>query len=128
MFSYCYFIIIRYVLYQYALGQNVSEPWFTQIAARKKIVEGRLYKPDFVNLKPGDTVTWVNEDFGFKRSIKTQVMEITDMTFRRYLIAEKLPNATESRSDDRGQGSQDLQVSLTRRQKRKWCSSDQDQK
>jgi ASC-1-like (ASCH) protein len=79
------------------LVKNVSEPWFTQIAARKKIVEGRLYKSDFVNLKPGDTVTWVNEDFGFKRSIKTQVMRTTRYdTFRRYLIAEKLANTLPS--------------------------------
>jgi ASC-1-like (ASCH) protein len=73
------------------LTKHVSEPWFTQIAARKKVIEGRLYKSDFKKLKPGDTVTWVNEELGFKRSVKTEVVRATKYaTFRKYLVAEKL--------------------------------------
>lgn len=79
------------------ITKNVGEPWFTQIASKKKTIEGRLSKGDFAELARGDQVTWTNNDMGFKRSVKTEVVRVTEYpTFRKYLMAEKLANTLPS--------------------------------
>lgn len=79
------------------ITKNVGEPWFTQIASKKKTIEGRLSKGDFAELTKGDHVTWTNADMGFQRSVKTEVVRVTRYTtFKKYLMAEKLANALPS--------------------------------
>lgn len=71
--------------------KHVSEPWFSQIAGSVKSVEGRLCKGDFAHLSEGDTIVWVNEDFGFKRTVRTTVKYVrTYPNFRKYLQTEGL--------------------------------------
>ena len=41
---------------------NVSEPWFTYIKKNKKVIEGRLNKGTFSNLKKNDIVKFKNND------------------------------------------------------------------
>lgn len=73
------------------MRKNVSEPWFSLIALGLKKVEGRLDKGDFADAKAGDTVTWVNSDLGFERSVKTKITAIVKYpTFQKYLKAEGL--------------------------------------
>jgi ASC-1-like (ASCH) protein len=71
--------------------KHVSEPWFSQIAASVKRVEGRLCKGEFASLSKNDTIVWVNEDFGFKRTVRTKVTFVKKYTtFRKYLQTEGL--------------------------------------
>lgn len=71
--------------------KHLSEPWFTLIQLKKKTVEGRLCKDDFAAMKPGDFITFTNNDFGFERKIKVKVTRTTIYnTFRDYLEAENI--------------------------------------
>ena len=74
-----------------ALTKNVSEPWFSLIALRKKTVEGRLRKGDFADVAPGQRFVWTNDELGFERSFKTTVKSVKEYaTFRAYLSGEGL--------------------------------------
>ena len=54
-------------------------------------------KGDFASLQAGDVVTWTNEELGFRRSVKTKVVRVTQYkTFKQYLMAEKLANTLPS--------------------------------
>lgn len=73
------------------ITKNVSEPWFSLIAAGKKSVEGRLNKGDFAELKKDDVITWTNDQLGFIRKVKTVVVKVNKYTsFYEYLTKEKL--------------------------------------
>lgn len=82
--------------------EHLSEPWFTLITLGLKTYEGRLYKNRFQNYKVGDIVIWHNEDFGKKRTVKTEIVDIKlHRTFReciKYCTLEKIlpgmPNMT----------------------------------
>ena len=70
--------------------KTVQEPWFTLIKLGLKTVEGRLNKGSFSNMKKGDTIIFVNNDFGI-RKIKIRIKEIIYYnTFKEYLLMEKL--------------------------------------
>lgn len=72
--------------------QHLSEPWFTLISLRLKTVEGRLNKKKFKEMKVGDTIEWVNDDF-MPRSVITQVVgKNVYPTFQEYLESEGLEN------------------------------------
>jgi hypothetical protein len=95
------------------LVKNVSEPWFTQIAARKKIVEGRLYKPDsWIWSRVTQWRQWMRTLASNDRSRPKWWEPVADIPS--ILDRKNCQYATESRSDDRGQGSQDLQTFLWR--------------
>lgn len=69
---------------------NVSDPWFTLISLGLKTVEGRKNKGIFKDLKQGDIIEWINNDFG-SRSIKTRIIRKTEYkTFEEYLLTEGL--------------------------------------
>lgn len=69
--------------------RTVSEPWFSFIKMGTKKVEGRLNKGVFGDMKKGDTLEFVNYDFGFPRKITTKITSTkTYPTFRDYLTGE----------------------------------------
>lgn len=69
--------------------RTVSEPWFSFIKMGTKKVEGRLNKGVFADMKKGDTLEFVNYDFGFPRKISTKITSTkTYPTFRDYLTGE----------------------------------------
>ncbi len=71
--------------------RTVSEPWFSFIKMGTKKVEGRLNKGVFGDMKKGDTLEFVNYDFGFPRKITTKITSTkTYPTFRDYLTGEGL--------------------------------------
>lgn len=72
--------------------QHLSEPWFTLISLGLKNIEGRLNKKKFKEMKVGDTIEWVNDDF-MPRSVITQVVgKNVYPTFQEYLESEGLEN------------------------------------
>jgi ASC-1-like (ASCH) protein len=65
---------------------NVQEPYFSFIKSGQKIVEGRLAKEKFTNLKTGDFLLINNE-------IKKEIVEITlYKTFTDMLVMEGVKN------------------------------------
>ena len=74
-----------------ACEKNISEPWFSLIKLKIKIVEGRLNKDYFTTLQKGDIITFVNYEFGFKRKLNVKVVDISHYnTFRSYLQTQGL--------------------------------------
>jgi membrane-associated protease RseP (regulator of RpoE activity) len=63
--------------------KHVSEPWFSQIAASVKRWREAV-AGEFASLSKNDTIVWVNEDFGFKRTVRTKVTFVKSTTFRKY--------------------------------------------
>jgi len=43
---------------------------------RSKNIEGRLNQDDWAEMREGDRIDWVNEDFGFKREFSLSVTDI----------------------------------------------------
>ena len=73
-------------------NEHLSEPWFTLISMGLKTVEGRRNKGKYKDMKFGDVIEWVNEDFN-KRSVMTRVTEKNSYpTFKEYLETEGLEN------------------------------------
>ena len=54
-------------------NKNLSEPWFSLIKLGIKKCEGRLNKGDFNQMKKGDCIKFVNNDFGFLRSFYVKI-------------------------------------------------------
>jgi ASC-1-like (ASCH) protein len=72
--------------------ENVSEPWYTLISLGLKTVEGRKNKGRFKEMKVGDIVKWINNDF-MPRSVLTRITDKVEYsTFREYLETEGLDN------------------------------------
>lgn len=70
--------------------ENLSEPWFTLISLGLKTVEGRKNKGRFREMKQGDIIQWVNQDFA-PRSVLTEVTGKAEYsTFEEYLETEGL--------------------------------------
>lgn len=70
--------------------ENLSEPWFTLISLGLKTVEGRKNKGRFKEMKVGDIVQWINNDFT-PRSFLTEITAKTEYdTFGEYLETEGL--------------------------------------
>lgn len=77
--------------------KHVSEPWFTLIKRGEKIVEGRLNKGEFSQMKKGDIIEWLNNELNKngtkKRPFKTKIIDIKRYkTFEEYLKMERLKN------------------------------------
>lgn len=73
-------------------NEHLSEPWFTLISMGLKTIEGRRNKGKYKDMKVGDIIEWVNEDFA-KRSVMTRVTEKNNYsTFKEYLETEGLEN------------------------------------
>lgn len=70
--------------------EHVAEPWFTLISLGLKTVEGRKNKGRFKEMKAGDIVQWINNDFG-ERSVLTRIIGKAEYgTFEEYLTTEGL--------------------------------------
>lgn len=71
--------------------KKISEPWFSLIKLGIKIVEGRLNKGEFVNMKPGDIILFTNNELGFERKFSIKIKNITYYdNFKMYLENETL--------------------------------------
>jgi len=53
--------------------EHLSEPWFSLISLGLKTVEGRKNKGKFKDMRIGETIEWVNEDFN-KRTVLTEII------------------------------------------------------
>lgn len=72
--------------------EHLSEPWFTLISMGLKTVEGRKNKGKYKEMKVGDVIEWVNDNFK-PRSIMTRVVDKNVYsTFKEYLETEGLEN------------------------------------
>ena len=70
--------------------EKLSEPWFTLISLGLKTVEGRKNRGKFKEMKPGDIIRWVNQDF-MERDVFTKIVSKTEYpTFQEYLETEGL--------------------------------------
>jgi len=70
--------------------ENVSEPWFSLISLGLKTVEGRRNKGRFKDMRVGETIEWVNDDFK-RRTVMTEIIGKNEYsTFEEYLLAERL--------------------------------------
>ena len=73
-------------------SKRLSEPWFTLVILGLKTVEGRLKRGNILDIKPGDTITFYNNDI-FKREHTVYVSKCnTYNTFNDYLSTEGLSN------------------------------------
>ena len=71
--------------------KDLSEPWFSLIKLKCKIVEGRLNKGVFEKMRIGDVIIFTNNELGFERRIKVEILNISHYdTFRSYLETETL--------------------------------------
>ena len=71
--------------------KHLSEPWFSLIMIRSKTIEGRLNQGDYAEMREGDRIDWVNEDFVFKREFRTAIVsKKLYPSFESYLQAEGL--------------------------------------
>lgn len=71
--------------------KNLSEPWFSLIKLKMKTVEGRLNKGDFANMRVGDFIIFINNEFGFERKFTIQIKNIVYYDdFQTYLENETL--------------------------------------
>ena len=71
--------------------KNLSEPWFSLIKLGLKKCEGRLNKGDFLKMKKGDIIKFVNNDFSFERSFNVKITSIHNYdSFKIYLEKESL--------------------------------------
>jgi hypothetical protein len=69
---------------------NIHHAWRTCIGTMVshrsplcKTVEGVL-QGEFASLSKNDTIVWVNEDFGFKRTVRTKVTFVQVHHLRKY--------------------------------------------
>ena len=71
----------------------VSEPWFSLIKFRIKMVEGRLNKGDFAKMNIGDFIIFTNNELGFQRKFIIEIKDISYYNnFQTYLENETLEN------------------------------------
>ena len=82
-------IKIIYIRTQNKWIVNIKEPWYTFIKDGKKVVEGRLNKGKFMNIKKGDIVFFQNK-LGIVMSIVLNIEKYK--TFKEYLKKEGLDN------------------------------------
>lgn len=83
--------MVKYPIVTYSL-EHLSEPWFTLISIGLKTVEGRKNKGKFKEMKIGDVIEWINNDF-MPRSVMTRVVDKNVYsTFKEYLETEGLEN------------------------------------
>ena len=69
---------------------HLFEPWFSLISDGLKSVRAQLNKGPFVEMRVGETVEWVNEDFG-RRTVLTEIIEKHEYkTFYEFLSKEGL--------------------------------------
>jgi len=71
-------------------SEHLSEPWFTLISLGLKTVEGRKNKGKFKEMKVGDIVEWVNNDFKERRILTRIIGKAEYKTFEEYLETEGL--------------------------------------
>ena len=77
------------------LSKHLSEPWFSLIAVGIKKVEGRpLSKIIWNEISEGDIIEWFNEDFGWKRTIRTKILELTKYRDFEHLLTVEGLNET----------------------------------
>ena len=70
--------------------ENLSEPWFSLILLGLKTVEGRKNKGRFNEMRVGDIIEWINNNFN-PRSVSTIITKkIEYKTFKEYLEIEGL--------------------------------------
>lgn len=70
--------------------EHLSEPWFSLITLGLKTVEGRRNKGRFKDVRIGETIEWVNDDFK-RRTVLTKIVGKNEYaTFEEYLLAEGL--------------------------------------
>lgn len=70
--------------------ENLSEPWFSLISLGLKTVEGRKNKGRFKDMRVGERIEWVNDDFK-RRTVSTEIIGKHEYkTFEEYLSAERL--------------------------------------
>jgi ASC-1-like (ASCH) protein len=80
--------------------EHLSEPWFSLISLGLKTVEGRLNDGIFQALQIGDSLTFYNDDFSFKRFVTIEITEKNFYsTFKDYLETESLERCLPSIED-----------------------------
>ena len=47
---------------------KLAEPWFSLINLKIKVVEGRLNQMPLTEMKPGDYITFTNDDFNYRET------------------------------------------------------------
>ena len=71
--------------------KNLYEPWFSLIKLGIKIVEGRLNKGKFANMKPVYIILFTNNELGFERKFTIKIKNMTYYdNFKMYLENETL--------------------------------------
>lgn len=70
--------------------ETVSEPWFTLISMGLKSIEGRKNKGRFKEMKVGDIVSWINNDFAPRKVLTRITGKAKYNTFKEYLDSEGL--------------------------------------
>ena len=84
-------IKLLYVCKMTIYEKNLSEPWFSLIKLGIKIVEGRLNKGEFANMKTGDIILFSNNELGFERKFTIKIKNTTYYdNFKIYLENETL--------------------------------------
>ena len=70
---------------------TIKNPGFEDIKNGFKKIEGRLNKGDFSQMKKGDCIVFINNDFEFQRSFTCKITSIHNYdTFKTYLENETL--------------------------------------
>lgn len=55
-------------------AKHLSEPWFSLVSTGNKEYEGRLgNNAEFTKVDIGATITWYNDDLGFRRDVSTRI-------------------------------------------------------
>ena len=70
--------------------KSIKQPWFSLIKQGRKLVEGRLNKGVFANIKKDDSIIWTNRDEKCQTNV-TYVKRYTD--FKEMLEAETIERA-----------------------------------
>jgi ASC-1-like (ASCH) protein len=76
--------------------EHVSEPWFSLILLGLKTVEGRLNKGRFSEMKEGDIIQWINDDFNHREFITVITKVCHYSSFESYLTKEKIKHCLPS--------------------------------
>lgn len=75
--------------------KHLSEPWFSLVATGAKTFEGRLgNNAELAAVPIGGTISWYNDDLGFRRTAVTRVTsKSTYKSFRTMLAAKGVGSA-----------------------------------
>ena len=68
--------------------KHISDRWFCHVVSGAKCIEGRLNRGDFAAMRPGDKVTWINDEGDEVRTVILR--KDTYQGFRDYLEAKGL--------------------------------------